>query len=398
MTTEAVVIKKPVSALNIGDITQHEIQALQTEYNLADAHTHQKQSPGQRGIIDRLPDIWYASEQNTQKHAEQNFINAFFKLHGQEAALKRKNEVYLVYAASIAMHITATYLQQEKLRVGLVEPCFDNLHDLMKHMHVPLEPISEQILSDKRTVYAELEKHASHLDAIFLVDPNNPTGFSMFHQSTDTFSEVVRYCKDHDKLLIVDFCFAAFLMISQQPRPDVYDILEHSGVSYISMEDTGKTWPLQDAKCALITCSQDINDDVYSIITSVLLNVSPFILNLVAQYVNDSIEDGFRSVREVLEINRHEVRKVLDGSLLEYQEPLINTSVAWFKIKDQNVTAEALQAHLVGYDVYVLPGNYFFWNDPSHGSEFIRVALARDPEEFCNSVRSLREGLEVFYA
>lgn len=91
-----------------GDITQHEIQALQTEYNLADAHTHQQQSAQQKEIIRRLPEIWYASERNTQKHAEQNFIRAFFKLHGQEAVFERPEDIYLLYSASIAMHITTT--------------------------------------------------------------------------------------------------------------------------------------------------------------------------------------------------------------------------------------------------------------------------------------------------
>lgn len=397
MTMEAFFESKDLT-LAKRDITQHEIQALQTEYNLADAHTHQYQSSQQKEIIRRLPEIWYASERNTQKHAEQNFIRAFFKLHSQEAVLERLEDVYLLYSASIAMHITATYLKKNNLRVGLVEPCFDNLHDLMKHMEVPLEPIPEKILAEKSSVYASLEKYAGHLDVVFLVDPNNPTGFSMFHQSTDTFTEIVRFCKDYNKLLIVDFCFAAFLMTSNQPRPDVYKFLESSRVSYIAMEDTGKTWPIQDAKCAMMICSRNINQDIYSIVTSVLLNVSPFVLNLVAEYVNDSIGDGFRSVREVLDINRQEVCRVLEGSVLECQVPLIDTSVAWFRIKNGQMTAQDLQGHLIDNEVYVLPGNYFYWNEPSQGDYYIRVALARDPIEFRNSIRTLREALESYDA
>jgi len=40
------------------DITQHEIAALRTRYNLADAHTHQNQSPTQRKIVKSLPKLW----------------------------------------------------------------------------------------------------------------------------------------------------------------------------------------------------------------------------------------------------------------------------------------------------------------------------------------------------
>lgn len=119
-----------------GDITQHEIAALKTKYNLADAHTHQRQSPSQRKIVESLPQIWYEAESNSQYASEQEFIRAFYRFHGQHHALKRSEDIYLVYAASIGMHITATYLQKQKARVGLIEPCFDNLPDLMKHMLV----------------------------------------------------------------------------------------------------------------------------------------------------------------------------------------------------------------------------------------------------------------------
>jgi hypothetical protein len=59
------------------------------------------------------------------------------------------------------------------------------------------------------------------------------------------------------------------------------------------IEDTGKTWPIQDAKAALIKCSRDIYPDIYNIHTSYLLNVSPFILNLVTRYVLDSEKRQF---------------------------------------------------------------------------------------------------------
>ena len=50
------------------DLTQHEIQALKTRYNLADAHTHQRQSRTQGRIVQRLPDLWYESEDNRQDY------------------------------------------------------------------------------------------------------------------------------------------------------------------------------------------------------------------------------------------------------------------------------------------------------------------------------------------
>lgn len=379
------------------DITQHEISALKTRFNLADAHTHQDQSVTQQEIVNRLPELWYRAQGQSQYQSEQEFIQAFFTFHGQEHALKRHDEIYLVYAASIAMHITATYLRKRNMSVGLIEPCFDNLHDLLKHMEVPLTPLDEALLQSSTDVYAKLQSAAADVDAIFLVDPNNPTGTSMFAEGADTFVEVARYCKDHGKLLILDFCFAAFIKAAGGSRVDAYAILDDIGTQYIIMEDTGKTWPLQDTKCATIMSSQAINADIYSIVTSVLLNVSPFILNVVTQYIRDSSDDDFESVRSVLDVNRAAARRHLQGSFLNYLTPKIETSVAWFEILRDGVTADDLQAYLMAYEVYVLPGKYFYWSQPQAGQKYIRLALARKPEEFEQAVETIARALENYH-
>lgn len=390
------IVELPTKTRN--DITQHEIAALKTRFNLADAHTHQSQSASQRRIVENLPNIWYSAENHSQFQAEQEFIDTFYRFHGQYRALERMNEIYLVYAASIGMHITATYLQKKRMKAGLIEPCFDNLHDLMKHMEIPMSPIGEALLRDPGAIYRNLQVHARDLDALVLVDPNNPTGFSLFSSGADAFREVVRFCVDHDKLLILDLCFAAFILASGQPRCDVYDILEDSGVRYIAMEDTGKTWPLQDAKCSTIMASRDLNDEIYRIVTSVLLNVSPFILKLVTRYVQDSIADDFASVSEILELNREQIRKQLDGTVLAYREPMVKTSVAWFEITDPGVSADALQDYLLEqHQIYVLSGKYFYWHDPAQGQRYIRIALARDPHMFGQAAAALRRALGSYH-
>jgi aspartate/methionine/tyrosine aminotransferase len=220
------------------------------------------------------------------------------------------------------------------------------------------------------------------LDAIFIVDPNNPTGFSIFSDGPEAFSELVRFCKDHNKLLIMDFCFSAFIKVSGGSRFDVYEILEDAEVSFIAMEDTGKTWPIQDAKCSTLQTSKDINYDVYNILTSVLLNVSPFILSMVTRYVEDSIKDNFASVRNILDINRELAINYLDGGLLKYCAPQVKSSVAWFEITDPNLSADQLQEILRAHNVYVLPGKYFYWANPERGQRYIRLALARNTDMF----------------
>ncbi|MGA5133464.1 pyridoxal phosphate-dependent aminotransferase [Streptomyces olivoreticuli] len=375
------------------DLTQHEIQALRTEFNLADAHTHQRQSASQRQIVERLPQLWYEAEEGLQETYEQRFVDAFFRLHRQPTALARKKTM-LSYAASISTMVVGMYLKRRRMAVTLIEPCFDNLYDVLANMGVPLHPVDESAFADPDRIYSELKRRV-RTDALFLVDPNNPTGFSLLKHGRKGFEEVVRFCKDHGKLLVIDFCFASFTLFDPDvARFDMYELLENSGVSYMAIEDTGKTWPVQDAKCAMLTVSDDIHEAVYNLHTSVLLNVSPFVLNMLAEYIEDSIEDDLSSVRDVLTRNRETARKALDGTILEYQEPVVNVSVAWFRIDHPELTATELQRELTADGLYLLPGRYFYWSEPGKGESYLRIALARDPQMFSAAMTRLAAALD----
>ena len=381
------------------DITQHELQAMRTRFNFADAHTRQPQSPTQRKIIERLPKLWYEAEQMSQHEIEDRFVEAFFRSQRQATAMT--TPTMLVYASSIAMVMVANFLSRRKAMVSLVEPCFDNIHDILQNLEVAIDaPLKEDWLHNPDKIYDNLSANVK-ADALFLVEPNNPTGFTLEGTSTqidqrkNSYSELIRYAKDHKKLLIFDFCFSSFLLEDAAPASfDVYKELEESGISYIIIEDTGKTWPLQDTKVAMLKTSRDLHDEMYDIHTSYLLNVSPFILNIVTQYVLDSEADHFASVFDLLKQNRDMAREVLSGSLLEMQESMANVSVAWFRISNPDITATALQKIIQDHEIYILPGTYFFWSDHSKGEGFIRIALARDIELFAEGMKALRTTLD----
>ncbi|PIW37003.1 MAG: aspartate/tyrosine/aromatic aminotransferase [Candidatus Kerfeldbacteria bacterium CG15_BIG_FIL_POST_REV_8_21_14_020_45_12] len=380
------------------DLTQHEIHALKQTYNLADAHTHQSQSATQRNIIRRLPELWYESEQQTQHEMEQRFIKAFFTFHNQPAALKTPS--MLVYASSIAMVMAANYFHKNGLTVAQITPCFDNLHDILKYMKVPTEPLMEEWLHDPETLYSNLVEHIT-ADVLFIVSPNNPTGWDLTGRTGSQykrgFEELIRYAKDHNKILSFDFCFASTIIHDDNvPTFDVYELLEESGVRYISYEDTGKTWPLQDAKVAILKCSKDVFRELYDISTSYLLNVSPFILNLVTQYIEDSIADEGASIIDLLKTNRAVVTKYLNSDLLEVHQPKTQMSVAWVRILDPNKRATDLQQQIYDKEeVYVLPGTYFFWDNPKRGERYLRIALARDTELLTKAVKRIARALEI---
>jgi aspartate/methionine/tyrosine aminotransferase len=377
------------------DLTQHEILGLTKAFNLSDAHTHQGQSYTQHSIVEKLPALWYRAERSQQSESERAFVDAFCRLHNQPTALS-KNRALLSYSASVSTVIAGMYLRKRRLSVTLIEPCFDNLHDVLHNTGVPIMPIDERCFEDVSRIYSNLEQRVRS-DALFLVDPNNPTGFSLLQHGRDGFEEVIRFCSDHDKILLLDFCFAAFALADPAiERFDVYSLLEASGVTYIAIEDTGKTWPVQDAKCAILMASDDIWSDIYNIHTSVLLNVSPFVLQLLQAYIEDSIDDGLASVRDVFVANREAVTNALAGSILEYQAPTVDISVAWLKINHDTLWATRLHAELVDIGVAVLPGTGFFWSTPSRGQDYLRIALARDPQMFACAVSQLRDALRRY--
>jgi len=376
------------------DLTQHELEALKNEFNLADAHTHQSQSVSQRKIVESLPEIWYESERLMQHESDERFIKAFFTFHKQPKALETPS--MLVYASSIAMVIASNYFKKKDLSVALISPCFDNLPDIMKHMQIPLEPLLEEWMHNPDELYDNLKNNVKS-DVLFIVSPNNPTGWELTGGvGTDFkkgFEELIRYAKDHNKILSFDFCFASAILHDENtPTFDVYGLLEESGVSYVAYEDTGKTWPLQDAKAAILKCSKDIYPELYDIHTAYLLNVSPYILNVITEYINDSIKDGGDSIIGLLERNKEITKNYLDGEYFEMHEPKIPISVAWLKIKNPNIKATDLQKKI--YEkakVYVLPGTYFFWDNPEKGERYIRLALARDTEILEGAVKAIAE-------
>ena len=377
------------------DITQHEIEALKQIYNLADAHTHQSQSISQKKIIKSLPKIWYESESMKQHEVEEKFIRTFFETQWQYWALKPNNAMIL-YASSISIVVTANYMMKKGLSCSILTPVFDNLVDIMKHMKINLNPIDEELLYDPHKIYQNLVKHCK-TDCLFLVDPNNPTWFSLFNLWKKAYEEVIRFCVDHKKTLILDFCFAPFFMISKDVKVfDVYELLHASKVTFIAYEDTGKTRPTQDMKASILKTSTDIYKDVYDITTSYLLNVSPFILNVLIEYMNDSDRTKFASTFNLLNTNRSICEKTLKWTILQVEKAMVNVPVVWAKITDKRVKATDLQKFLKSQGVYILPGTYFFRENHERWESFVRIALARNTKLFTKAMKQLRIWIDKY--
>ncbi len=387
-----------MNTLNFVDLTQHEVEAINHDFNFANAFNQQTEDFAQISIIDRLPSIWWDAKQAKQRDLEIKFIELFYTKRGLNSALK-PNNVMLHYAASIATIHIANYLSKNQLTVSLIEPCFDGTFEIMKNFGVKILPLKEELLSDENTVYDNLKTHIK-TDVIFLIDPNNPTGFTTLgRQNQYRFQEIVRFCQDHNKLLVLDHCFANCLMYDDTIELyDTYQVLKESGIKYMAIEDTGKYLSSQNVKVALLKVSEGLYEEMYNIYTAYILSISPFILNLVTEYVIESHQSRFSTLRELIKRNRVILGEALEGTMLCPQEAVAAISIAWCKIdSSRNVKSTELQRFLSEtQDIYILPGTFFYWSAPAQGEQYLRIALARDTDIFRDGMQRLKQGLYLF--
>ncbi|MCZ8515777.1 aminotransferase class I/II-fold pyridoxal phosphate-dependent enzyme [Paenibacillus filicis] len=366
------------------NLTRYESIGINRTFNVADGHAHQPQTAGQRQIVGRLPELFYEAEALRQSDLEGEFRRLFFNLSGQLSAADLPRTLFC-YSASLSTDLIATYLAAHRLSAALLHPCFDNLATILRRRNVPLTPLYEQELALDR-----LEETWASLtaDAVFLTVPNNPTGFEL---SVEAWERIVGLCGKYDKLLIVDCTFRFF---SRNRYWDQYELLERSGIRYLVVEDTGKTWPTQDLKCSILAMSADLHEEILELHNDILLNVSPLILKLLIEYMKDTQRNGLASVIwETIDRNRRQLREAIHSSCLIVENPTSAISVEWLRITDPEQRSVDLVDRLNRLGLGVLPGDHFYWADMGEGERFIRIALARNPVMFAEACGILRIAL-----
>lgn len=370
---------------NSSTLTQHERKALDHRFNLSDGHAHQRQNEEQQQIIAGLSELFYAAETGSQDDIEHRFFDRFFTLAKQPKALDQLACCFPCYSASTATEIIAHILKRRGLKTALIEPTFDNIPAILRRVGVDLVPLHESILSIECDIVALA---ALNVQALFIVMPNNPTGCFMKQAS---FQALLDFCVRERILLVVDFCFRFFV---EEMFWDQYALALASGLDFIFIEDTGKTWPTLDLKVGFITVSSSLYTEAKFIHNDFLLNVSPFIFAILEQYINLSLERGFyATVNTIVQENRRYLRRILGDYDIGIYNPGSQISVEWLEFPDVK-SVEILLALLESREVHILRGSNFFWFHTQHGDRFIRIALMRDPAIFCTAIDILAEALQ----
>ena len=215
--------------------------------------------------------------------------------------------------------------------------------------------------------------------AVFLVLPNNPTGTEL---SETEFSGLLEVCAKHRILLVLDasFRFYSFLNTWNQAR-----LLRDAGISFLVIEDTGKTWALCDLKASPLWCSNDLAGQVARITEDMLLNVSPFTLTLLTHAI--LTQDTLGAIGN----NRMVLREHLPA---DFPPVTIGSlSVEWVRTPER-VTSSQVYSRLDEMGVAVLPGRQFFWNGDTQGERHFRIALHRGPHYFQEAAARLGQVIE----
>lgn len=366
--------------IRLANLTQYERIGLGHEFNLADGHAHQFDDREQCKILDRLPALYAESALLRQHDVETRFQTAFYQLAGQFSAAPKRHTV-LCYSASLSIDIIAALLGSRNMSVGLLQPCFDNLPAILRGRGVPLVPVAEEAVTAGRLGRRSRER----FDAVFLTLPNNPTGFTL---DPPAFERLAQRCAATGTILIVDWTFRFF---DRYERWDQYAVLDRCGVSYLCVEDTGKTWPTLDLKCSILAASPDLYPAVAELHNDLLLNVSPFTLRLLTEYVDDASNRGLdTTIRRLIRTNRTVLRQALRDTVLVAGDPDRTISVEWARIASDTVRSLDVVAALGDAGIGALPGDHFYWHDPDVGSRYVRFALARDTSVFAAAAHRLR--------
>lgn len=365
-------------------LTDYEIAGLQAELNLADGHAYHSLEELFSGITQRLPEIWDKSDTTRVSDAQDAYLDAFGRLIGSDT-LRTQVKTRISPTSSNSIDIVSAFLNLHARRVVLVEPTFDNLALLLRRRGCALTALSEDHLFaavDDDSLLDLIDP--TTFDALFLVNPNNPTGAVVTEAQ---FKTLVAYCAKHNKLLVLDATFRFY----NKARFDEYKILADNGGQFIVIEDTGKTWPTHDMKASLLAYQTQNDALLETIFDEIYLCHSRFTLGLFTHLFDQTAAKGIETIVHHPIAKRHAILKAALAGLpfpFLIDRAQAEMPIEWIGTDSLGNRACSMQVDemLRASGVHVLPGQHFYWNDPDRRVNRIRVSLAKPHDQVVQTV------------
>lgn len=133
----------------------------------------------------------------------------------KEIIAQRENvsseEILLGNGGAEIITLLASYLQRK--RVAIVQPAFIEYEKMCKAYNCKIEHVV--LREDHWNDLTEMFSIAKRVDAIFLCNPNNPTGITY---RMEDLQKLMQVCKQHNCYLIIDEAFYDFVLSPQPIR------------------------------------------------------------------------------------------------------------------------------------------------------------------------------------
>jgi len=366
------------------NLTMMETAALQGGLNVSDGHPRMPLTAAQQAIVEQLPLLFQEAMKRPFSSIEHEAHQAFLSGIGQQTAPVGTDRLVSCYSSSVAMDIVARCLRECTSRVALIHPTFDNIPDLLRARGLELLPITEEEFD------AGLEELPEDVGAVFVTTPNNPTGWVL---SAEKLAALARFCARTGRVLAMDTCFRAQDLRAQY---DSYQILEDAGVDWVVIEDSGKLWPMLELKAGFLAWGDRTRLDVENAFSDVLLSISPVILLLITHLAMDAKNGGYAQLRKLIERNRRTLSQAIRDTPLTCVDPDSRISVARLALPQSQPTADEFYLRLREDNVHLLPCAPFHWARKGEGEAYVRIALARSPEEIVHASRAVADAARMF--
>lgn len=309
-----------------------------------------------------------------QRDLEEEFLIEFAE-HGyfRDSCFRSGRNSWLASSASIAIDVVMKYLVSVGVEsLGILEPTFDNIPALAQRAGLDLTAIAES---------EELADDVANLEAVFLVIPNNPTGWV---PSNRTLIDLLHRVAKNGTLLVIDRAFRFFAEMAFLESA----LRSVENLRWVTIDDTGKTWSTLECKVSTVSSNDpQVIQEIREIGEELTLNVSPISLALCTRAMR--LEGGARRVRRAVAVNRKLLHTKIEsecGRVLTVGSS--SMSVATLHLSPElGLTGTQLSTLLSKNGSGVLPGRQFYWSLPARGESTVRVALARDKEHFSEAVR-----------
>jgi aspartate/methionine/tyrosine aminotransferase len=275
----------------------------------------------------------------------------------------------------------------KQYNVGLLEPVFDNLYLMLRRRGAKITSVQENDLIDLDALEAKIKK--DNLKSVFIVTPNNPTGFQL---DADEFRGLCNLCARTGVALIID---KTFRLYSKKDFDD-YKILNESGTDYVVIEDTGKTWPTQDAKVSLMVYSESLAKDLRMLYEEIYLCSSNFTLAFLKTVMEKTKSVGIdRVIHQEVTKRMHHVENALSATplVLMKSDRACSLPLAWIDCSATGVSDLELVQKLKEHQVALLPGRFFFWNSQDQHTSNVRLSLMKPDGVFYRGLDVLSEAI-----